>query len=265
MKHVLTIAGSDSSGGAGIQADLKTFAAHGVYGMSVITAVTAQNTNTILGIQEVSPEIIIKQLEAIFTDIRVDAVKIGMLSKSKTILAVVSQLKQSRPPHVVLDTVMISKSGHNLLDPDAVSCLIEKLAPLSSLLTPNIPEAEKITGQSIHTVRDMEEAAAIIGEKIGTNVLIKGGHLTSTPTDVLYYQNQFSYFESKRFETKNTHGTGCTLASAIAANLAQNISLPIAVAKAKQYVSNCILHALDIGEGAGPLHHFYFLNPSDKE
>jgi hydroxymethylpyrimidine/phosphomethylpyrimidine kinase len=265
MKHVLTIAGSDSSGGAGIQADLKTFAAHGVYGMSVITAVTAQNTSTIMGIQNISSEIIIKQLEAIFSDIRVDAVKIGMLSNAKTILAVVSQLAQSRPPHIVLDTVMISKSGHNLLDHDAVSCIIEKLAPLSSILTPNIPEAQKITGQSIHTVRDMETAAVKIYEKIGTSVLIKGGHLASAPTDVLFDRHQFFYFESIRVETKNTHGTGCTLASAIAANLAQNISLPAAVAKAKRYVNNCILNSLDIGKGAGPLHHFYFLNPPDKE
>lgn len=257
MKHVLTIAGSDSCGGAGIQADLKTFAAHGVYGMSVITAVTAQNTRRILAVQEVSPEVIAQQLEAIFTDIPVHAVKIGMVSTMDAILVIASQLQRFQPSHVVLDTVMVSKSGYPLLGPKAIGLLVEKLLPIATLVTPNIPEAELITGIPIHSLSDMETAARKLFETGAAGVLLKGGHATIDPTDVLFDGNRFFHFPGRRIMTKNTHGTGCTLSSAIAANLAKNDSLHTAVANAKAYVTGCIAHALSIGKGAGPLQHFY--------
>ncbi|MFH0730659.1 MAG: bifunctional hydroxymethylpyrimidine kinase/phosphomethylpyrimidine kinase [Pseudomonadota bacterium] len=257
MKHVLSIAGSDCCGGAGIQADLKTFAAHGVYGMSVITAVTAQNTQFILDIQNVSPVTIARQIEAVFTDIPVHAVKIGMVSTTEAIHAIASQLKRFQPSHVVLDTVMISKSGNSLLEPNAVELLLDKLLPIATLITPNIPEAELITGKKIQSIPDMEKAARRLFEIGAASVLLKGGHAAFDPTDILFDGTRFFHFEGRRIMTKNTHGTGCTLSSAIAANLAKNDSLQTAVAKAKKYVTLCIDHALSIGKGAGPLHHFY--------
>jgi hydroxymethylpyrimidine/phosphomethylpyrimidine kinase len=260
MKHVLTIAGSDCSGGAGIQADLKTFAAHGVYGMSVITAVTAQNTQGILAVQDISPEVIAMQLEAVFTDIPVHAVKIGMVSTAEAILAIAAQLKRFQPNHVVLDTVMISKGGYPLLGSDAIGLLVDKLLPIATLVTPNIPEAELITGITIQSIPDMEKAAHRLFEIGGANVLLKGGHAAFDPTDVLFDGIRFFHFPGRRILTKNTHGTGCTLSSAIAANLAKDNSLQSAVAKAKNYVTLCIENALSIGKGAGPLHHFYSIN-----
>jgi hydroxymethylpyrimidine/phosphomethylpyrimidine kinase len=257
MKHVLTIAGSDSCGGAGIQADLKTFAAHGVYGMSIITAVTAQNTQCVLDIQNISPITIARQIEAIFVDIPVHAVKIGMVSTTEAIHAIASQFKRFQPKHVVLDTVMISKSGALLLETNAVELLLSKLLPIATLVTPNIPEAELLSGISIHSITDMEKAARRLSEMGAANVLLKGGHATFDPTDVLFDGNRLYHFPGRRIMTKNTHGTGCTLSSAIAANLAKNDPLQTAVAKAKKYVTLCIDHALSIGKGAGPLHHFY--------
>lgn len=253
MKHALTIAGSDSCGGAGIQADLKTYAAHGLYGMSVITAVTAQNTRGVLGIQTISPNIIAQQLEAVFTDIPVHSVKIGMISNADTIQVIAAALERFQPPHVVLDPVMGSTSGTPLLDPDAVALLIRKLVPLCSLVTPNIPEAEILTGMTIHDLTDMEKAACQIHRCGQAAVLVKGGHLAAGATDVLFDGTRHTRFPGARIKTRNTHGTGCTLSSAIAANLAKSESIQSAVALAKKYVTYCIEHALEIGHGAGPL------------
>ncbi|MDX9788775.1 MAG: bifunctional hydroxymethylpyrimidine kinase/phosphomethylpyrimidine kinase [Desulfobacterales bacterium] len=262
MKHVLTIAGSDSSGGAGIQADIKTFAAHGVYGMSVITAVTAQNTLGITCVENISPETISRQMEAIFTDITVHAVKIGMVSNDLSIRAVAAQLKRFHPKHIILDTVMVSKSGYPLLRQNSVGLLIRELFPLATLVTPNIPEAELITGIPIHSMADMEKAAAMMYEKGPANVLLKGGHALFDPTDVLFDGTHYHHFTGNRVQTKNTHGTGCTLSAAIAANLANNHTLQAAVAKAKIYITACIEHALTIGRGVGPLNHFWSLFPN---
>lgn len=265
MKHALTIAGSDSSGGAGIQADIKTFAAHGVYGLSVITAVTAQNTLGITCVEDISPETISRQIEAVFTDITVHAVKIGMLSNSHSILAVAEQLKRFHPEHIVLDPVMISKSGHSLLSQNAVGLLISTLFPLSTLVTPNIPEAEQLTGLPIHTVADMEKAAGMICETGPAAVLLKGGHSAGDPIDVLFDGASYHHYPGRRIQTRNTHGTGCTLSAAIAANLAQAYPLKPAVANAKTYITACIEHALNIGHGAGPLNHCWPFNGMQKK
>lgn len=259
MKKTLTIAGSDSSGGAGIQADLKTFAANGVYGMSVITAVTAQNTQGVLAVQDISIEVIRKQIEAIYEDIQVDAVKVGMVSRSETINAISGYLAKYRAFNVVVDPVMVSKSGFHLLQPEAVSALIEKLLPIAVLVTPNIPEAEIIAAMSIKNVSDMERAAARIYEMGPKNVLLKGGHLLDRATDVLFDGTKYLHLTAERISTKNTHGTGCTLSSAIAANLAKGCSIPDAVRQAKDYLTIAIRHSLDIGKGVGPTNHFYEL------
>lgn len=259
MQKVLTIAGSDCSGGAGIQADLKTFSAHGVYGMSVVTAVTAQNTQGVFAVQDISREVIAKQIEAIFDDIEVDGVKIGMVSQIQTIKVIGEQLRLYRPQTVVVDPVMVSKSGYHLLNPEAEITLIKELLPLAMLVTPNIPEAEVMTKKSIQTLEQMEEAARNIYQMGPKNVLIKGGHLEDDSTDILYDGREFSYFSSLRIATKNTHGTGCTLSSAITANLALGYSLNEAVSLAKEYITIAIQHSLSIGKGVGPTHHFYTL------
>jgi len=259
MKKVLTIAGSDCSGGAGIQADLKTFAAHGVYGMSVITAVTAQNTQGVFAVQDVSRDVIAKQIEAIFDDITVDGVKVGMVSQIQTIEVIAEQLRHYSPQSIVVDPVMVSKSGYHLLNPEAEVTLIKELLPLAILVTPNIPEAEVITKTSIQTLEQMEEAARTIYQMGPKNVLIKGGHLEGDSIDVLYDGREFSYFSMLRIDTKNTHGTGCTLSSAITANLALGYSLNEAVSLAKEYITIVIQHSLSIGKGVGPTHHFYTL------
>jgi len=224
MKNVLTIAGSDSSGGAGIQADLKTFSAHGVFGMSVITAVTAQNTQGVFGVQDISVDMIEKQIDAIFDDIKVDALKIGMVSQIETIKAIAGKLRQYIPENVVIDPVMISKSGYDLLASEAKETLISELLPLATIATPNIPEAEVICGMSIKSLGDMKDAAMKIYSLGAKNVLIKGGHMEDEATDVLYDGKEFKYFTTERINTKNTHGTGCTLSSAIASNLAKGYS-----------------------------------------
>lgn len=259
MNKALTIAGSDSSGGAGIQADLKTFAANGVYGMSVITAVTAQNTRGVSAAQDVATEVVQKQIEAVFDDIQVDAVKIGMVSGNDTIVALSESLLKYRPAKIVIDPVMVSKSGFHLLRPEAVGSLVERLLPLATVLTPNIPEAELIAAMGIKTVEDMEKAAARIFELGPKYVLLKGGHLQGRPTDVLYDGHDYHHFYGERIITKNSHGTGCTLSAAIAANLAKGMATPEAVRQAKEYLTVAIAHSLEIGAGAGPVHHFYDL------
>lgn len=259
MKKALTIAGSDSSGGAGIQADLKAFSANGVFGMSVITAVTAQNTQGVLAVEDLSIGIIEKQIAAIYEDIQVDAVKVGMVSRTETIEAISGQLQKYQAYPVVVDPVMVSKSGFHLLQPDAVKALIDKLLPLATIVTPNIPEAEIMAGMRISSLKDMEEAAVRIYRMGPKNVLVKGGHLTDQATDVLFDGVRYLHLTAERIPTKNTHGTGCTLSSAIAANLAKGHSISDAVRDAKAYLTTAIRHALAIGKGVGPTHHFYDL------
>ena len=283
MKHLLTIAGSDSSGGAGIQADLKTFAAHGVFGMSVITAVTAQNTCGVTAVQDISPDIITAQIDAVFSDIRVDGVKIGMVSRTESIHAIAEALKKWKPPVVVVDPVMISKSGYPLLQPDACEALIKELLPLATLLTPNLPEAEAICGLAlqedemhsnrvgatsaggvqstqpfaIKTEQDMERAAAHIISLGAKAVLVKGGHLEgSKADDYLYDGKEGIWLPGSRIQTQHTHGTGCTLSSALASNLAKGMPLTEAVKAAKDYVTTAIRHGIALGKGHGPTHHF---------
>lgn len=259
MKTALTIAGSDSGGGAGIQADLKTFSALGVYGMSVITAVTAQNTQEVRSVQDIEISIIKDQIEAIFDDIHVDTVKIGMLSSAETIEAVAQSLQKYQPKFIVVDPVMVSKGGHHLLQLDAVSALKEKIIPLATLITPNIPEAEVLVKDTIHSAEEMMKACLAI-HALGANaVLLKGGHLNGDPNDLLFDGENFTWLKGTRIQTKNTHGTGCTLSSAIAANLAKGASLSEAVHEAKRYITLAITHSLNLGKGHGPTNHFYEL------
>lgn len=255
MKHLLTVAGSDSSGGAGLQADLKTFAAHGVYGMSVVTAVTAQNTCGVIESADLSPELVRAQLDAVFSDIRVDGVKIGMLSSAAIIRSVAGALREYVPAVVVLDPVMVSKSGYNLLQPEAERALVEELLPLVSLVTPNIPEAERLTGLEVGDRRDMVRAAERLMRLGARNVLLKGGHLTGSADDLLFDGSEH-WFSGERIESRNTHGTGCTLSSALAANLALGLDLCTAVGRSKEYVTLGIRHGLAVGRGCGPVHHF---------
>ena len=265
MKKVLTIAGSDSCGGAGIQADLKSFSANGVYGMSVITAITAQNTMGVFAVQDLDEDIIKAQIDAIFTDIVVDAVKIGMVSAISTIDAISEKLELYKPKNIVLDPVMISKSGYSLLKPESKTALIKKLIPLASLITPNVPEAEEILREvnsditNIETVEDMESAAKEMYKLGCKNVLLKGGHMQGDAIDVFYDGMEITHFCSERIHTKNTHGTGCTLSSAIAANLALGFSMKDAIKNSKDYITTAIEHSLDIGHGVGPTNHFYEL------
>lgn len=259
MKTALTIAGSDCSGGAGIQADLKAFAANGVFGMSVITAVTVQNTRRVFAVQDIDPEIITGQIAAVFEDIEVDAVKIGMVSRPETIEAVAAGLKKYRPVRVVLDPVMISTSGYHLLQQAAEKKLIAELMPLATVITPNIPEAEVISGLKIGSLKDMETAAAIMHQLGAKYVFLKGGHRPDDAIDVFFDGRSFHHFTAPHIATANTHGTGCTLSSAMAANLARGYDMRDAAAAAKQYVTVAIEHALPLGEGTGPIHHFYSL------
>lgn len=259
MKTALTIAGSDSGGGAGIQADLKTFSAHQVYGMSVITAVTAQNTQGVVDVQDIRPEVIGSQMDAVFSDIPPDAVKIGMVSRIETIEVIAEKLSAYQQQCVVVDPVMVSKSGYDLLAPKAKEMLMERLLPLATVVTPNLLEAQAMTGMPINDVPAMEKAAELIGKMGPRFVLVKGGHLLGAAIDVFFDGNDFLYLDSKRIKTKNTHGTGCTLSSAIAANVANGENLVEAVRKAKFYITKAIEHSLDIGSGNGPTHHFYDL------
>ena len=257
----LTIAGSDSGGGAGIQADLKAFSALGAYGCSVITALTAQNTVGVTGIMDVPPDFVTQQLAAVFDDIKVDAVKIGMLSRPETILAVAQGLKTYKPRHVVLDPVMVAKSGDALLQPDAVASLRENLLPLATVVTPNLPEAAVLLGRETAIGRDdMEEVAGGLQSLGAGAVLLKGGHLGGEDSsDLLFDGGACRWLEAGRIETRNTHGTGCTLSSAIAALLARGYALQPAVEGSKAYIAEAIAQAdsLDVGQGHGPVHHFH--------
>jgi len=257
MKVLLTIAGSDSCGGAGIQADLKTFSALGTYGMSVITAVTAQNTMGVESVRELDREIIEDQINCLFQDIPIDAVKVGMVASREIIDVIGETLSRWQPPYVVIDPVMVSKSGCHLLRPEAKEELIKVLLPLADVVTPNIPEAEAITGVKITDIEQMEQAAVMIKELGAKNVVIKGGHLDGDPVDVLYANGRFYHFKGNRVHTKNTHGTGCTFSSAIAAYLARGYDVYQAVKRAKDYITGAIEQALDIGHGVGPTNHFY--------
>lgn len=259
MKNLLTIAGSDSSGGAGIQADLKTFAAHGTFGMSVITAVTAQNTCGVTKVQDIDCDVVKAQIEAVFDDIQVDAVKIGMVSSPEIIQTIATCLRKYAPKIIVVDPVMISKSGYPLLAPEACATLIKELLPLATLLTPNIPEAEAISESKIACKEDMLPAAKKIIALGVRNVLVKGGHLSDSADDLLFDGLRETWFIGKHISTKNTHGTGCTLSSSLAANLAKGLPLVEAVRNSKQYVTNAIEHSLSLGKGCGPTHHFFDL------
>ena len=256
----LTIAGSDSCGGAGIQADLKTFQAIGVYGMSAVTAVTVQNTQMVHAIQEINPKIVHDQIACLFDDIHIDAVKIGMVSSGELVEAIASALANIERPPVVLDPVMISKSGYALLKQDARRAMVEKLFPLAAVVTPNIHEAEALVGRAISDENDMKKAARQIIDLGAANVVIKGGHMDgSEATDILYDGTLFQRLSSPRTETVNTHGTGCTFSSAIAAYLAKGHPFFEAVENAKRYITGAISNALDIGKGHGPTHHFFDL------
>ncbi len=260
MKKVLTIAGSDCSGGAGIQADLKTMAAHKVYGMSAITSLTAQNTTGVYGISDVSPEFLSQQLDCIFTDIFPDAVKIGMVSDKELIGVIADKLIQYKPDNIVVDTVMVSTSGSRLLKEDAIDVLCERLIPLADVITPNIPEAEVLSGIHIDSADKMIEAAKIIQDKFlckSTGVLIKGGHELNTANDLLYKDGNAVWFNGERIDNPNTHGTGCTLSSAIACNLALGRSMEDSVRESKRYISGALKAGLDLGKGSGPLNHVY--------
>jgi len=260
MKVALTIAGSDSSGGAGIQADLKTFQAHGVFGMSAVTAVTVQNTQKVYDIQEITPRIVHDQIMCLFEDVKIHAVKIGMVSNVKSIEAVATALKAVDLPPVVLDPVMISKSGYRLLNQNARHALVDHLFPLSAVITPNIYEAEALIGKKIKTIEDMKRAANDILKFNAKKVVIKGGHLREArATDILYDGKEYKELQGHWVKTKNTHGTGCTFSSAIAANIALGNTFFDAVSLAKKYITGAIEHSLSIGKGYGPTHHFFEL------
>lgn len=259
MKVGLSIAGSDSSGGAGIQADLKAMSFNGVFAESVITALTAQNTTGVTGIMDVSPEFLEKQMDAVFTDIYPDAVKIGMVSDKKLIEVIGRKLEEYMAKNIVLDPVMVATSGAKLLKDDAIRVLIEKLFPLALLITPNIPEAELISGEKINNEKDMEKVAEKIYDKYGVNVLLKGGHAINDANDYLYENNGGVWIKGARIDNPNTHGTGCTLSSAIAANLAKGYDLEDAIRKAKSYLEGCLKDGLDLGQGSGPMNHAFSL------
>ncbi len=266
LQAVLSIAGSDSSGGAGIQADIKAISATGAYAASVITALTAQNTMGVQAIEPVSPKFVTQQIDAVCADLNIQAIKIGMLHTQAIIERVRDAILMYRPPHVVLDPVMVSKNGSPLLSDDLVACLKETLLPHVSVVTPNLPEAEKMLGKRIQSLDEMTQAAALLAKQYQVNVLLKGGHLSSpTAQDVLCEKGALSYFELPRVTTQNTHGTGCTLSAAIASYLAQGFALHDAVMRAKHYLFEAILagSAALLGKGHGPVHHFYYLEQYD--
>ena len=259
MKTALTIAGSDSSGGAGIQADIKTMTANGVYAMSAVTALTAQNTTGVYGILESTPEFLASQLDCIFTDIFPDAVKTGMVSSTGLIEVIAGKLKQYKAKNIVVDPVMVATSGSRLISQEAVDALKELLLPLATVLTPNIPEAEVLSGLTISGPADMEKAAQAIGEAYGCAVLCKGGHDLNDANDLLWRNGTCKWFHGRRIDNPNTHGTGCTLSSAIASNLAKGYDLDTAVERAKAYWSGALAAMLDLGAGQGPMDHLFDL------
>ena len=260
MKTALSIAGSDSCGGAGIQADIKTMTMNGVYAMSVITALTAQNTTGVRSIMEATPEFLKDQIDAVFEDIRPDAVKIGMVSSAELIKVIAERLDYYKAENIVVDPVMVATSGSELMKTDAVSVLTRELLPLATLVTPNIPEAEVLSGQSVHTKEDMERVAKMIGDTYGCAVLLKGGHSINDANDLLYANGNYKWFSGKRINNSNTHGTGCTLSSAIASNLAKGYDLETSIRSAKDYISGALAAMLDLGQGSGPMNHAFDLN-----
>ncbi len=260
MKTALTIAGSDCSGGAGIQADLKTMTMNGVYAMSAITALTAQNTTGVRAIQESTPAFLKEQIDAVFEDIYPDAVKIGMVSSTELIHVIAERLKFYKAKNIVVDPVMVATSGSSLMKSDAVNSLIEELFPIASLITPNIPEAQVISGLAIESKEDMTKAAKKIWDEHHCAVLLKGGHSVNDANDLLYADGEAVWFEGKRIDNPNTHGTGCTLSSAVAANLAKGFTLNESVKRAKAYISDALSAMLDLGEGSGPMNHAFDLS-----
>ena len=259
MRTALTIAGSDSSGGAGIQADIKTMTANGVFALCAVTALTAQNTTGVTDIFDSTPHFLAEQLDAVFTDIFPDAVKIGMVSSAELIETIAAKLKKYGAKHIVVDPVMVATSGAKLLRDDAVTALCEKLLPLAEVLTPNIPEAEILSGMTIQNAADMERAAQTISEKYGCAVLCKGGHQINDADDLLWRDGAGKWFKGRRIDNPNTHGTGCTLSSAIASNLAKGYDLDTSVERAKAYISGALAAMLDLGHGSGPMNHMFAL------
>ena len=257
MRTALTIAGSDSCGGAGIQADIKTMTMNGVYAMSAVTALTAQNTTGVTGIMEVTPDFLSLQLDAVFADIYPDAVKTGMVSSSELIKVIAAKLKQYNARNIVVDPVMVATSGAKLISDDAIETLKSELLPLADVITPNIPEAEVLSGMEIKNEDDMVAAAKMIHETFGCSVLCKGGHQINDANDLLYRDGGYVWFKGKRIDNPNTHGTGCTLSSAIASNLAKGEKLDDAVKNAKDYISGALSAMLNLGKGSGPLCHNY--------
>ena len=259
MKTALTIAGSDCSGGAGIQADLKTMTMNGVYAMSAITALTAQNTTGVRSIQESSPEFLKDQLDAIFEDIYPDAIKIGMVASYELIHVIADRLRYYDAKNIVIDPVMVATSGSSLMKNSALESLIEELFPLATLITPNIVEAEVLSKMKIENKEDMIASAKYMGDKYNCAVLLKGGHSINDANDLLYANGELIWFEGKRIDNPNTHGTGCTLSSAIASYLAKGFSLADSVQKSKDYISNALSAMLDLGKGSGPMNHAFIL------
>jgi len=260
MRTALTIAGSDSSGGAGIQADIKTMTMNGVYAMSAITALTAQNTVGVRSIMESTPEFLKDQIDAVFEDIYPNAVKIGMVSSAELIEVIAERLNYYDANNIVVDPVMVATSGSELMKTDAVSVLTRELLPLATLVTPNIPEAEVLSEQTVHTKEDMERVAKMIGDTYGCAVLLKGGHSINDANDLLYANGNYKWFSGKRINNPNTHGTGCTLSSAIASNLAKGYDLETSIQRAKDYISGALAAMLDLGQGSGPMNHAFDLN-----
>lgn len=260
MRTALTIAGSDSSGGAGIQADIKTMMANGVFAMSAITALTAQNTTGVEAILNATPEFLGQELDCIFTDIYPDAVKIGMVSDKELICMIAAKLKQYDAKNVVVDPVMVATSGARLISEDAIETLKAELFPLAKILTPNIPETEELTGMKITSAADMEAAAKKISETYHCAVLCKGGHKLNDANDLLWSEGKGRWFSGKRIDNPNTHGTGCTLSSAIASNLAKGFDLETSVERAKDYISGALAAMLDLGKGSGPMDHGFAID-----
>ena len=259
MKTALTIAGSDCSGGAGIQADLKTMTMNGVYAMSAITALTAQNTTGVRAIQESPPDFLKQQIDAVFEDIYPDAVKIGMVASSELIRVIADRLRYYDAKNIVVDPVMVASAGSSLIKQNAVQTLIQALLPISTLVTPNIPEAQVLSGLTIETKESMIAAAKQIGDSYHCAVLLKGGHSINDANDLLYANGELLWFEGKRIDNPNTHGTGCTLSSAIESNLAKGFTLAESVQSAKDYISGALAAMLDLGEGSGPMNHAFDL------
>lgn len=257
MKTALSIAGSDSSGGAGIQADIKTMTMNGVYAMSAITALTAQNTTGVISIMEVTPKFLREQIDAVFEDIYPDAVKIGMVSSAELIKVVAERLKAYKAENIVVDPVMVATSGAKLMQTEAISTLTSELLPIAALVTPNIPEAELLAGMSINGKEDMVAAAKVINDTYGAAVLLKGGHSISEANDLLYKDGNYHWFDGKRINNPNTHGTGCTLSSAIASNLAKGYDMEESVQRAKDYISGALEFGLNLGKSSGPLNHVF--------